>query len=142
MNTIATDILYTRAQVMALCNISEAELNELQYEGAMQCLHKVLQSDEHGISELPKTSAFWMWWREQWYRRDCQFIEALKFDTDLMAYTCTLPGERMRVTLAGEADMRDMYLRYHRITADNPLVNNEQLEVSFHCLIKSFGKQF
>lgn len=141
MNTLATDIICARAQVMALCNLTEAELNELQYDGAMLCLEKVLQSDEHGIIELPKTTAFWMWWREQWYRRDCEFTDALKFDTELLAYTCALPGQRMRVTLT-DADMRDMYLRYHRMASDNPLVNNQQLEVSFHCMLKSFGRNF
>lgn len=142
MNTIATDIVCARAEVKALCNISDEELNQLQWDGAMLCLEKVLQSDEHGITELPKTTAFWMWWREQWYRRDAEFIEALKFDTELMQYTCTLPGERMRVTLACEEDMRNMYLRYHRMATDNPLVNNQQLEVSFHCMLKSFGRNF
>jgi hypothetical protein len=139
MNTIATNILTTRAQVMALCGISQEELNQLQWDGAMLCLEKVLQSDDHGIAELPKTTAFWMWWREQWYRRDVEFLEALKFDTDLMAYTCALPGQRMRVTIH-ESEMHEMYLRYHRMASDNPLVNNTQLEVSFHCMLKSFGR--
>jgi hypothetical protein len=133
------DYQSTTDQVLALCELHPEDMASIQFEGAMICLDKVLQSDAHGITELPKTPAFWMWWREQWYRRDLAFIEALSFDTGLMKYTCALPGTRVRVVINGTASLCDMYLRYHRMAADNPLVNNTSLEVSFHCMLKELG---
>lgn len=134
---IIQDIQDARAQVMVLCNFTEEEMNQHHWDGAMQCLEHVLQSDAHGMAELPKNKAFWIWWREQWYRRDVQFIDALLMDTTLMKYTCTLPGTRTRVLLVSTRAIQTMYLAYHRMTADNPLVNNRNMEVSFHCMIKS-----
>lgn len=141
--SIATQIIQdmhdARAQVMALCNFTDEDMNQLQWDGAIQCLEKVLQSDAHGIAELPKTQAFWLWWREQWYRRDLQFIDALRMDTTLMKYTCTLPGTCTRVLLVNTRARQTMYLAYHRMTADNPLVNNHNMEVSFHYMIKNIS---
>jgi hypothetical protein len=138
-NHIATDMMQTRDQVLAICDLQPDALNELQFETALQCLEKVLQSDAHGIAELPKNAAFWAWWREQWYRRDVQFLTSLQWNVDLMKYTCLLPGGNTRVVLLGTSSMQSMYLRYHRVSIDNPLVNNRSIEVSFHCMLKDLS---
>jgi hypothetical protein len=139
--TILKDIQNARDQVMELCGLTSEELAQLQWDGAMQCLHKVLGSDEYGIAELPKTSDFWLWWKDQWYRRDEAFLESLKFDVDRTQYTCAFPGEDLRLYLEGSAQMKGMYLRYHRMAGDNPLVNNNTMEVSFHQMIKDIVKR-
>ncbi len=136
---ITNDMHEARKQVVALCNFTDEELNQLQWDAAIQCLEKVLQSDEFGIAELPKTSAFWAWWREQWYRRDMQFINALSFDCVLMKHTCALPAEKTRVVTESESSRRGMYMMYHRMTASNPLVNNSNMEVSFHYLVRELA---
>jgi hypothetical protein len=125
-----------RDQILVLCGFTEDRINELQWEGAIECLKKVLRSDEYGIYELPKSADFWLWWRDQWYRRDEQFLTSLKWDFDIDAYSCKLPDQDTWMYLCSAADFGQMYLRYHRMTADNPLVNNNLMEASFHRMIK------
>jgi hypothetical protein len=141
---IKNDQLQARAEVLALCGMEEEELNEMQFNAAMDCLEKVLETDEHGICELPKNTSFWLWWKEQWYRRDLVFMEGLRFDSMLMKYTYLLNAAPskiggIRIVLNSQADIRLMYLRCHRMSAQNQLVNNKGMEVSFHCLIKELA---
>ncbi len=138
---IVKDMNTAREQVIAMCGFEESELNQLQWEGAIQCLEKVLQSDAHGIAELPKTPAFWAWWREQWYRRDIAFIENLRFDSFFLKYTCALPGQSIRIMMDSQSALQAMYMMYHRISESNPLINSYSMEVSFHCLIKELASK-
>lgn len=138
---IEKDFEEAREQVIALTGIAEDALNEMKFNAAMDCLEKVLGSDEHGIYELPKNVSFWLWWKEQWYRRDVQFINALQLDTTLLKYTCAMPAGKTRIVMHHETDVRDMYYRYHRMDANNPLVNSTGMEVSFHYLMKELANQ-
>jgi hypothetical protein len=137
--TILTDMKQASEQIIAICNIEKDALNELQFDAAIQCLEKVLQSDTFGVYELPKNPGFWAWWLEQWYRRDLLFLNSLELDVELMKYTCTLPDSRARVFVDTELKLKNMYLLFHRISEDNPLVNNNSLEVSFHCMLKDLS---
>lgn len=51
--------------------------NQLVYDVAIDYLHQVLELDQWGQDQLQNAKHFWMWWQEQWARRNnilvCQF---------------------------------------------------------------------
>jgi hypothetical protein len=125
-----------RTTILALINMSEDELSEMQFLCAYECLERIIGRDEYGKSELPKTAKFWDWWKDQWYRRDRVFLDRLKYDTDLMMYVAKVPQYEFPIVIKNEEAMRSAYKCYHRVEPENNLINSAVLEHGLHRLVR------
>lgn len=130
--TILMQMKEARELVLSICGYDEEELSQMQFTAAFECLEKVLGSDEYGITELPKTTDFWIWWKDQWYRRDRIFLDRLRFDAELQKYTSVTPGHLTPLVLHEQRDFRYIYSLYHRVATDNIYINSAGMEYSFH----------
>jgi hypothetical protein len=136
---ILKDMREAQEQVSALCGFTSEEIGDMQFASAFECLERVLGSDQYGIDQLPKTSAFWHWWKEQWFRRDEQFLNNIKFDIETGKHIALIKNEGY-LYVESASQFRQVYREYHRIDANNPEVNNNLMETSFHFMIKELAK--
>lgn len=51
---------------------------EFQFDQAYEFLKYWVGEDVFGYRELPLTALFWAWWRNQWHRRDADFVRSVK----------------------------------------------------------------
>lgn len=126
----------SRKTILALTGITQDELSEMQFLCAFECLERIIGKDEYGKQQLPQTSKFWDWWKDQWYRRDRVFLDRLVYDTEIMMYTVRVPQYDFPLAVKNEEAMRTAYKCYHRIDPDNNLINSSVVEYSFRNLVR------
>jgi hypothetical protein len=72
--------LLRKALLMKLLDWDEFEYNHYQFESAFDYLDKVRQIDRFGICMLTTTKTFWIWWNNQWDRRNKILINDFQLD--------------------------------------------------------------
>lgn len=95
-----------------LCQL--LELSDLDYEtmlmdGGEEYLERLLCNDAHGISQLKYNKFFWMWWKNQWQRRNRIFLaELAKYNLDKVDYI--LQPDVVRI-------LKDLYKEKHNVSS-------------------------
>lgn len=64
----------TAELVKVLLNWSTEEYNEFQYVAGINYAHHITGGDEMGFDMLVTTKYYWAWWRNEWAKRDADFI--------------------------------------------------------------------
>ena len=82
----------TTELVMALCNYSEQEFSDMQFEKGYEFLGKVMRVNQYGKTEITKYEEFWRFWKHEWYRRDRAFISGLTWDMKFQSWKIIPPG--------------------------------------------------
>src|SRR5690242_267896 len=67
-----------KRRIMQALQWSELEYHTAQFEGGLAYLDCYLKNECWGKDQLKQNKTFWAWWRNQWVKRDEQFMRDIK----------------------------------------------------------------
>ena len=132
----------TTELVMALCNYSEQEFSDMQFEKGYEFLGKVMRVNQYGKTEITKYEEFWRFWKHEWYRRDRAFISGLTWDMELQRWKIIPPGLEGVYVGAGHATFRMVHAYFHYPDVMNKLMSGPHMHSGFHRVFKQIAKKF
>lgn len=69
--------------VQALFDIDEEGYGQIVFDTGIAYAKRLTDNDEVGFDFLIRTKFFWAWWKNEWTKRDDEFIETFSADADL-----------------------------------------------------------
>ena len=68
--------------VQALFDLTEQAYCELKYNSGLTYAKRLTDSDQVGYDFLIKTKFYWQWWKNEWAKRDNEFLETYSAYSD------------------------------------------------------------
>jgi len=68
--------------IQALFDLSEQQYCDLKYNSGLTYAKRLTDSDEVGFEFLIKTKFYWHWWKNEWAKRDNEFLETYSAYSD------------------------------------------------------------
>ncbi len=69
--------------IQALFDMTADHLSEIKYEGGLAYAKRMTDNDEVGYDFLTQTKFYWQWWKNEWAKRDAEFIELYSVAADV-----------------------------------------------------------
>lgn len=116
-NSIKLLMLNNEQMVQTVLDWSEDHYCHFKYEAGLAYAKRVTDSDTIGFDFLIKTSFYWNWWKNEWAKRDDEF---------LLYYSGT----------ADKAMLHDQYLFQHNIQRlkSDKLMEKQAVSMVGYCL--------
>ena len=117
---------FTRDKVKQLLGWDDLQYGEYQMQQADAYLEYQIGADVWGVQAIRETPQFWGWWRNQWHKRDMQFVEdakGLAVNERVLYYEITHDAEAIDFTPQGN-------VLQHTFATDviNPLAGRPKVE--------------
>jgi hypothetical protein len=74
-NTIKLQILNNEQMVQAVLNWDEDQYCNFKYEAGIAYAKRMTDNDTVGFNFLIKTTFYWNWWKNEWAKRDEEFLQ-------------------------------------------------------------------
>ena len=105
--------------VQTVLDLSEDKYCEFKFEAGLSYAKRMTDGDTIGFDFLIKTSFYWNWWKNEWSKRDDDF---------LMYYSST----------ADKSMLHDQYLFQHSIQRlkSDELMEKKAVSMVGHCFIE------
>jgi len=69
--------------IQALFDLNQDDYSELKFDSGIRYAKRLTDSDEVGFDFLVKTRFYWQWWKNEWAKRDEEFIDKYSVASDL-----------------------------------------------------------
>lgn len=115
------DVDLTRMEIADITGVSEDDQNSFFFETAYAWLQEITDNDGQALEHLPRTAEFWGFWKKTWQKADIAFIRLVR---------------EYGLGSDGEYPLSEFYRFFHRVTRDNPHVNNNTVHADYHLLMK------
>jgi hypothetical protein len=116
----------TRARVAKVIGESEENLILFFHESAYEFLELITGDNEKAIQYLPRTKEFWGYWKRVWQNADFEFLNHVR------DYACE--------SVYSRRELFNLYKYFHRITLDNPTLNNATVQAGYYMIMRTATK--
>jgi hypothetical protein len=116
MKTIATlqqEIRATRKEVARITGMDQHQIEMLMVDLALEWLEMIAGPQDKAREYVPKLREFWGFWKKMWHTTDLAFLK-----------------EAEKLSLSRQ-QMERYYKHVHRITRDNPNMNNTTVQCDY-----------
>ncbi|MEB0299583.1 hypothetical protein [Mucilaginibacter sp. 5C4] len=74
VTSVKLQILNNEQMIQAVLNWDEMQYCEFKYEAGISYAKRITDGDELGYRMLIETRFFWQWWKNEWSKRDEDFL--------------------------------------------------------------------
>lgn len=112
----------TRMEIRRLTGLNDNDLNDMLIDGAHEWLLLITAGNATAVDHMQRLREFWGFWKKTWHKADLAFIEFMK-------------------QWAAESGALNYYRQYHRVTMDNELINNPNIQAEYYLVRKLSGRK-
>lgn len=106
VQAIKQENIEVKAAVLKLLNCHSNHYNSLQFEMGLTYLDNETKLDKEAAKIMAETPLFWAWWRNQWVKRDKDFLRTVR----------KIGAARKRTIYRAET-IAQTYQKYHSVNS-------------------------
>jgi hypothetical protein len=117
ISDLQLEMIETRLNVARIVGVSDDKLEQMMVDAGLDWLDLVTQNSP-AASNIARMKEFWGFWKKTWHKTDLEFLKLVR-TWDIRSFKLIYYYE---------------YL--HRISHDNPHLNNTSVNCDYHMLLR------